>query len=485
MAVNLEKPAKDVDIFSAEYGAMLGNLQANILRAHGRNFARHLFLRFTAKPAAVKNWIRNSAAPRVTTAKQQLEQIVRRRTDPTFDGGLIRGFFLSAKGYEFLGFDTDQFASGAFVKGMKDQKDGVVKKILDTNNKDPNPNRWEPPFQNEIHALITVADMAEGPVITEIEAIRAGLAGVGEVLTIQEGVVLRRHNEAKGGSPEPVEHFGYFDGISNPLFTKQDLEEELRENRDRIAWNAGARLSLVLVQDPFAREGDAFGSYLVYRKLAQDVVSFNGRVKALATSLNTNEALAGAMVIGRFKDGTPVLKANVPSPGFEVANDFNFTEDPDGVKCPFHSHIRKVNPRGTTPLTSLESERRRRIVRRGIPYGKPMPGVADFIEPDPDPAAPRGLLFMCFQQNIEEQFEFIQRTWVDNEHFPKGVLSLGILVDTGDDPLIGQDLDEAQRWPKTWGDDGAGKKSFNFESAVQLRGGEYFFAPSIAFLRTL
>jgi deferrochelatase/peroxidase EfeB len=146
------------------------------------------------------------------------------------------------------------------------------------------------------------------------------------------------------------------------------------------------------------------------------------------------------MVVGRFKDGTPVLKANTPSPGPEVENDFNFEEDQEGFRCPVHSHIRKVNPRGTTPLTSLESERRRRIVRRGIPYGKPIPGVADPADTDPNPEAPRGLLFMCFQQNIEEQFEFIQRTWVDNEHFSTGIPTLGIFQkDTGDDPLIGQD----------------------------------------------
>jgi Dyp-type peroxidase family len=245
-------------------------------------------------------------------------------------------------------------------------------------------------------------------------------------------------------------------------------------------------MSLVLTDDPFTSEADAFGSYLVYRKLGQDVRTFNERVQALAAALNTNEALAGAMVVGRFKDGTPVLKANTPSPGPEVENDFNFEEDQEGFRCPVHSHIRKVNPRGTTPLTALESERRRRIVRRGIPYGKPIPGVADPADTDPNLEAPRGLLFMCFQQNIEEQFEFIQRTWVDNEHFPTGIPTLGVFQkDTGDDPLIGQDRNEAQRWAKSWGNKDGGKKAFNFESAIRLKGGEYFFAPSIPFLRSL
>ena len=152
------------------------------------------------------------------------------------------------------------------------------------------------------------------------------------------------------------------------------------------------------------------------------------------------------------------------------------------MRCPAHAHIRKANPRGTTPLTSLESERRRRIVRRGIPYGRPLPGVADGTPADPNPDAPRGLLFMCFQQNVEDQFEFIQRTWVDNKNFPAGIL---FQRNTGDDPLIGQDHHEAQHWPKRWGDKDAERETFNFESAVTLKGGEYFFAPSLPFLRSL
>jgi len=484
MPVNLNKPPKDVDITSAEYQMMLDNLQANILRAHGRNFARHVFVRFAAAPAAVKAWIRDSLGPTVTTAKAQFDQIARRRQEPGFDGGLVTGFFLSAKGYTTLGYDTDHFASGTFRSGMKEQGDNFVEHILDTTNKDPHPDKWEAGFRSEIHALITLADTHENVVKEAAEAMRASVAGIGEVLTIEEGTVLRRVNAA--GDREPVEHFGYFDGISNPLFTKQDLDEELPENKARVAWDAGARMSLVLTDDPFTTEVDAFGSYLVYRKLGQDVGTFNERVKALAAALSIDEHLAGAMVVGRFKDGTPVLKANQHSPSAEVANDFNFTEDREGIKCPFHAHIRKVNPRGTTPLTSFESERRRRIVRRGIPYGKPLPGVADPMDADPNPAAPRGLLFMCFQQNVEEQFEFIQRTWVDNEHFPTGIPTLGILQrDTGDDPLIGQDLNESQRWPKIWGNKDGGKKSFNFESAISLKGGEYFFAPSLPFLKSL
>lgn len=478
MAVTLTKPAEQVNITSGEYDTLLDNLQANILWAHGRNHARHLFIRFTGNPATVRGWVRGSIAPMVTTAKQQLNHIVTREGDDSFDGGLITGFFLSALGYKHLGLDAKRFER-VFQRGMKSQKPNPVEAIKGSRNKDPASGTWEPPFQEEIHALLTVADADEAVVEKAARDIAASLAKAGQVLTVEAGTVLRR--EIASGGFEPVEHFGYFDGISNPVFTQRDLAKERPENMKRKEWDPSAPLSLVLADDPHSNETDAYGSYLVYRKLRQRVDLFEQRVAALAESLKVDGDLAGAMVVGRFRDGTPVLRETVPNPGQEVVNDFTFREDKDGFKCPFHAHIRKVNPRGTTPLTTSEDERKRRIVRRGIPYGVPMPGVAEPMPSDPDPMAPRGLLFMCFQQDIDRQFEFIQRTWVDNVIFPKGIL---LQDDTGDDPLIGQDPDEAQRWPKHWGDKKAGRKAFNFESAVTLRGGEYFFAPSIPFIRS-
>jgi len=420
-------------------------------------------------------------APHVSTAKQQFDASAKRNVAPggAFDGGLSFGFFLSARGYAFLGFETSGFASESFQKGMKDQHDGVFSKLLDLDNEDPPVERWEPPFRQEIHALVTLADDTLARVEGAAVEVRQSAAGVAEVLCVEEGNVLRRQGE-------PVEHFGYFDGISQPLFTKHDVDNNLKRNPNTEAWNPSARLSLVLVDDPLTHAPEAFGSYLVYRKLGQNVPRFVETVTKLAQSLGTNADLAGAYVVGRFKDGTPVEVAKQPAGVLSKDNDFNFDKDSDGVRCPFHAHIRKVNPRGTTPLTSLANEKRRRIARRGIPYGMPVSGVADNLPPNDDPKAERGLLFMCFQANIEDQFEFIQRTWVDNKHFPTAVLTNGLLQkDTGDDPLIGQDRDEAQRWPKHWGDKHGGKKTINFDAAVTLEGGEYFFAPSLPFLNSL
>lgn len=481
MTIDLTKSPDDVSIDDAAYAQAFANMQGNILKPHGRNCAWQAFIRFTGPKAKIRAWIRKDIEPNLFTAAKQFDQ---GRKPKGTDGGLVTLFFLSASGYGHLGFDPKQLASTPFRKGMKDQSDGLSE-LFNTNNKDPDPSSWEKEFQSEIHAMIAFANDEDVTprLAAALAALKTQLAGIAEILCVQEGKVLRRKIN---GKPEPIEHFGYFDGISQPLFTAEDIEKYYESSKGGVkgkGWDPGASLDLVLVDDPFTNAPDAYGSYLVYRKLAQDYDLFNSRVTACAAALAADEDLAGAMVVGRFKDGTPVVDEKAPKA--EYINDFMFDEDDDqGFKCPRHAHIRKVNPRGTTPLTSLEDERRRRIARRGIPYGKPHPDIGPDTKDTATGPTDRGLLFMCYQASIKKQFQFIQHTWVDNPNFPVSLLN-PFKKDTGDDPLIGQDPDETQRWPKKWGDESAGRKAFNFEAAVTLRGGEYFFAPSQPFLAAL
>jgi Dyp-type peroxidase family len=494
MAVDLTKPAQDVDLLSDAYKPLMERLQANILKSHGRDESRHVFLRFTGPAASVRAWIRDKIAPRVLSARLQHEQ-----ARDKVDGGLVVLFYLSAEGYRYLGLDADKLKSRVFRKGMKHQGSNLIKELFDTDNKDPKPEKWEPGFQKTVHAMVALGDdqkQDQTRLLNEVSLLKAQVAGFAEVLLIDAGRALRRiaRDGTPLASPEPIEHFGYFDGISQPLFGKDDLQRYYDEGKGTKGdgnWDPGASLDLVLEKDPFAADADAFGSYLVYRKLHQNYGEFQAREEECGDKVGLDGELAGAMAVGRFEDGTPV--AVFEQEGNQYTNDFVFKSpvpgksvDPNGFKCPAHAHIRKVNPRGTTPSTSLEDERRRRIVRRGIPYGKPFPGLCGPDVPsDPDPAADRGLLFMCFQANVEKQFEFIQRTWVDNPNFPTNVFNLPTGKDTGDDPLIGQNRNEPQRWPKTWGDEAAGRERFNFESAVTLKGGEYLFAPSLPVLKSL
>lgn len=458
MAVDLRET--DIDPARPEYRRMLENLQANILKPHGRTESNQLFLRFKVPAEAVRGLVRGFARREVTSAWKQLEERNGFREQGT-RGGLVAGMALSSKGYEALGLVPEDFGGSgeAFRNGMKDRAFRLIGR-----NRDPPSTEWEVPYRGDIHAVVSLAHDSTEVLEAKTEEVSEDFQEVATILAVERGTVLR--NE-KG---EPIEHFGYVDARSQPLFLKGDLDVEREAGVD--AWDPSAPLGLVLVADPFTNEEDSFGSFLVFRKLQQDVAGFNAGVAALAARLAVKESLAGALVVGRFKDGTPVTER--PWDGLGAVNNFGYLPgDGVGNRCPFHAHIRKANQRGSNPLLGAAEERARRIVRRGVPYG---------IRPA---AEEKGLLFMCFQSDVERQFEFIQRSWSDNPNFPEFLPLSGL--NTGDDALIGQHPKASQKWPREWGRSGRilGRTVFNFGGYVRLRGGEYFFAPSLSFLRNL
>ena len=153
-------------------------------------------------------------------------------------------------------------------------------------------------------------------------------------------------------------------------------------------------------------------------------------------------------------------------------NDFNYAQDVKGVRCPYHSHIRKTNPRGDTDRNFdagggalVQGELNRRIARRGITYGSRAHDLSDA------PEKGVGLLFMCYQANIADQFAFIQKNWVNNDDFARPA--------AGQDTVIGQGSHAGQQtWPLAW--NGSATKSLaDFGEFVTNRGGEFFIALSI------
>src|SRR2546426_8209504 len=118
MAVDLRDTY--IDPARSEYRKMLENLQANILKPHGRKESDHLLVRFAAGPETVRAWIREFARREVTSARKQLDETGNYHDHGT-RGGLVAGFALSAAGYGALGLLPEDFGGSrqSVREGMK------------------------------------------------------------------------------------------------------------------------------------------------------------------------------------------------------------------------------------------------------------------------------------------------------------------------------------------------------------------------------
>jgi len=480
MAVDLGTENDPINPDDPKYATMLANLQGNILKGHGRGNTVHIFIEFTAPEATVRQQLVQLGTNVVTSAKQQHIETQQFKT-LAIPGGLFGGLYLTAKGYRALGFTAAQLDS-LFVEAPDPIntthatfKDGMQAHGAELN--DPVPANWDDGYQSgAIDAMILLADADLDFLLRRARDIINQLVQFSNILAVERGKAL------KTDQGEGIEHFGYVDGRSQPIFYEPDLADEGLTDQ----WNPGEPLRLVLVPDPATSAVDAFGSYFVFRKLEQDVRRFTVREHELADQLGLvgqDRERAGAMAVGRFRDGTPLTLSQTDGFIPVKENNFTFANDAQGAKCPFHAHIRKTNPRGDTVRirgSTDEAERARRIARRGIPYGERNRDPNEFQALDDLPTGGVGLLFMCFQASITRQFAFIQHSWVENANF--------VNPNTGPDPIIAQKKPAGpgqQQWPLDWNNPPAGTQAESFGNFVTMKGGEFFFAPSIPFLKSL
>ena len=454
----LDTPLKNSEIVT--YKTALENTQGNMLKSHGRDHCAHVFLTFTGNLDAVKQFVA-AMSLHVTSAAEQQAQTDRHKANPHVNE-MFTQFLLSARGYEYIGSNTTGF-SPQFRSGMKGSATLLA---------DPPVAAWEDRYKRELHALIILAHDIPDALEDRVDELETALRGVADMF-VQDGTAM--HN-ADGNT---IEHFGYVDGRSQPRFFEQEV---IDEKGGTANWDPSAGPSLILLKDPLGSSDDDCSSYYVFRKLEQDVRGFKQHEQDLANALALTggaRELAGAMVVGRFEDGTPVVlhdDAVVHQPAGPAAiieNDFTYAAaDAPGSKCPFSGHIRKTNPRGDTG--NIPAEKTRRIARRGITFGDPTPPGDDISKL---PTGGVGLLFQCCNKAIDQQFEFMQSAWADNPHFTHNA---------GVDPVMGQANGSgfpAQNWPAPYGS--PTRVSFGFNNFVHMRGGEYFFVPSITFLKSL
>lgn len=474
---------------------MFDDLQANILSGHGRKFARHIFLRF--KPGSetdAKVWIAQLAKHSLTSARQQLQQGQSYRSFG-FDGGTFAHLALSNQGYDYLGVPAEKRPlptnpqrrgdevsyTNVFAGGMKSRQDDLL---------DPPVNTWDDGYQQVIHAIVILAEDNESSLNRAENNLLQSVEPIAYVCAREAGKVLYREFQLESGKQTlPVEHFGNADGLSQPIF----FGEQIARAKNR-RFDSAAHLSLVLVQDPMGNDQNSFGSFLAFRKLEQNVKGFDATLGALAKEIGMSKELTSAMAVGRFQDGTPVVESEKPGTG-PGNNTFDYSDDRGGLRCPFQAHARKTNPRGESVSDNagldktLEEERGHRIARRGIPYGG---NLSDFSNPDTLPEKNVGLLFFCYQSDPFEQFEWIQRRWSNNPYFVKPMLERDTNYDhTGLDPLVGQKHPTAigqakapANWPMAWGSP-TKKVKTELSNFITMKGGEYFFSPSLSGLRSL
>jgi deferrochelatase/peroxidase EfeB len=151
----------------------------------------------------------------------------------------------------------------------------------------------------------------------------------------------------------PRNLMGFMDGIANPPATESD----------QLLW----------VREPSWASG---GSYLVVR-LIRMLVEFWDRV----------DVTEQQQMFGRNRETGYPLDANA----IDTAPDYE--ADPMGDVIPLNSHIRLANPR--TPETASSQ-----ILRRAWNYDRGIDQVGDLD---------MGLIFTCYQQNIAQQFETVQK----------------------------------------------------------------------------
>ena len=252
------------------------------------------------------------------------------------------------------------------------------------------------------------------------------------------------------------EHFGFRDSISQPKVVA------IPGDRDRVP------LGELLLQWPNSR-GDSRpatpepllenGSFLVIRKLKQDVEGFDAMIARNASSLGIDADLLKAKLIGRYPDGRPLAEKVVP----DKLNDFEFENDEAGALCPLESHIRRVNPRTreTSPSAVVP-----RLARRGLSYGPPI-GID----------GERGLVFMAYNASIAEQFERIQ-SWISGGNRSGRYCLPG-------DPVMGISASPQKRVFCFPGEVKPRRVHLGSQPLVSLRWGLYLFMPSLRALELL
>jgi deferrochelatase/peroxidase EfeB len=211
---------------------------------------------------------------------------------------------------------------------------------------------------------------SHGDLLVQVCAVRPDIVrtGLRRLLDRTDALVQRRwevegfrpENQVTGQAATTRNLFGFREGIGNPDPSDRAMMDQLvwvQPASGEPAWTAGGTYHVVRLirfatelwdAEPVEHQEDVFGRH----------------------------KQSGAPLAGKREDQVP-----------------NFAVDPDGRITPLDAHIRRANPR--TPGTETS-----RILRRSYSYRR---GTDAAGQPD------EGLVFVCFQQDLERGFATVQR----------------------------------------------------------------------------
>ncbi len=386
------------------------------------------------------------------------------------------------------------------------------------------PENWDQvwqPGEPEVHAWVGVFSKKRGAHLKQVKEELRRLRGILE----DHGIEIRALDEVGmlevDGKPSHLEHFGYRDGLSKEYIQgagekKEELKDEAGGARDKGTWRGLAPGEAVLGHPnedgelghlPFPMGLARNGSYLVYRKLEQKVYTFRRWLDEEGERFPGGKELLAAKLVGRWRNGAPLVEYpdappdlpakldSLPEEERRRITDFTYEADKDGARCPLGSHTRRMNPRDSDGFDG-KLVNRHRILRRGLPYGEWVEPGKETKEDDEG----RGIVFMVINTSIEQQFEFVQREWVNygndfrqgNDpdpligHHPDGPDELGTKMVIQGDPLPESKNGTKKKKPPEPASPGRVPWiCAELPGFVKTKGGDYFFVPSITALHMI
>ncbi len=427
----------------------LDDIQGLIIRGYNMNKVRHFILHID-KADAAKHLIGNFVGG-VPTSSLQITTAAPWDKKPSYC--LNIGFtFEGLKALELPEFSFQSFDS--FRQGAAAQ----AKEIGDLGESAP--EHWKGGLGTpNVHVLLSLYAQDDDVLESQSTTLRFLFA---------QGEAVNELSHFDGNTfPDSKIHFGYKDGISQPTI---EGGPQMLSDRQAII---PAYQFIVMNDDrrfyevPTPHQLGLYGSFVAFRVLEQDVAGFEKFLQDYADKIEP-EKLA-AKLCGRWRNGVPLaLSPDAQTPiSDNQLNDFDYSDDSKGFRCPIGSHMRRTNPRAAK-VQGITSNHR--LMRRGMPYGPP------YNPNSPEDGIERGLLGMFICVSLENQFEFVMKNWVNEGDFAG-------LPSNNKDPIVGDNSSQSGEFNIPAELPQNSLKIQGFQRFIKTRGSAYCFLPSITALK--